>query len=99
IVEHAGIDQLVVDDDIRLAQRPRGAQSQQFRIAGAGADQGHLAAFGPWLAAVYSADQVAGGAALVAREHRRADWPGEDLIPEAAARAIFRDPRLDRRAE
>ena len=43
MVHHLGVDQVVDQDDIGLAQGLDGLERQQFRIAGAGADENDLA--------------------------------------------------------
>ena len=99
IFQHRRIDQLVIDDDVGLAQRTGRAQGQQLRIAGACAHQRHAAGLGLRLAAIDGTDEVARRALLVARQNGGGDGSAQHLVPETAARGILADARLDGGAE
>jgi hypothetical protein len=99
IFQHRRIDQLVIDDDVGLAQRTGRAQGQQLRVAWAGADQRYAPGLDLGLAAIDGSDEVARGALLVAGEDGGGNRAAQHLVPEAAARGILADTRLDGSAE
>ena len=93
-------DQPVVEHDLGLLHQAQRAEGQQIGVAGAGADEIDLAAFGrpPRGEGLERFDQGGARARHVARQRPLADGAVERLFPEAAARLRIAEPRPHRAA-
>ena len=84
-LEHRIRDQAVVEHDVGLLQQLQCAQREQIRIAGARADQIHLARLA--LRPFELARERLADIRFIARQHPRADDAADDAFPERPALA------------
>ena len=94
-LEHARIDQPVMDDRVRLVEKAMGAQGQKLRIAGTGTHEIDDTRSAAAAAGAVDQGQHGGpGPRLVAREDGVRDRAPEELLPEAPARKRTRNGGL-----